>query len=322
MKSLLIPNIIILSLLILASIENLYATHVIIVRAKGPDFETFEKYFKAEFEDNTTFDSIIIDKKTNLESVLNGKHKKAHLMLLLDNTAINKAKEMIKEKHKLPPMVAAMALNINFVLKDTPQIAGVGFEVSGYSLINGLNQLISTKIQRVKVIYRQEIFHEVVQDSKEYLKRENIELISFGIKSKNAAEINKVVKREIKKSSREAEALWILLDNKLINKENFSKTWVFESRQQKIPFVCGVEKFALPPISMCSFAAFPEIKGLATHVADMSLSIIEGESSPEDYGVEYIVSLKKIFNKSIMKGLGIKLKNNKVGSDGLKIINN
>ncbi|SMF44728.1 ABC transporter substrate binding protein [Pseudobacteriovorax antillogorgiicola] len=305
-------------MMLLTMSQNLYGAEVMIVRSEGKDFEAFAKLLKQEMGADLDYGETVIDRDTEAKDLYNDHIKASKLVILLDNVAVAKAKELVAQDKKLPPMVATMALNLKKELDDIEGIAGVGYEVSGFTIVSELNKIIKKKIRKVKVLYRKSSSEELISDAKRYLKRENIELVTVNVEKGDQDDINDEVAKEVENASDSADALWVMLDSKLINKKTFVKVWIQESKKQSIPFLCGVEKFSLPPINMCAFSAYPNASGLAAHVSDMALSILDGDASPEDYGVEYMVSNDKVLNKEILERLNIKIKNRKV--DGLRIV--
>ena len=298
-------------------LSNSVLANILIMRPESKNFDEFVQSFETEVSHYYKAEQYVIAPETSTKEILQKiDATKPSLILLLDNVAVKKAKKLLEEHSKLPPMIATMALNLRHSLRDIDDIAGVGYEVSGYTIVSELNKIINRKLRKIKVIYRASLFKELVVDAKKQLKRENISLHSVNVETPDSSDMNAKIKEEISKLDG-YDALWIMLDSSLLTKENFSQVWIKGARSAEIPFLCGVEKFALPPINLCPFAAYPNTRGLASHVAEIALSILDGDAVASDYGVEYLTSSDKIINLPSLKRFGLSISNSKL--DNLRI---
>ena len=292
---------------------------ILVLRSKGPDFKRFFELLNEELGDDYKLTDHIVDRNGNAYETLKAIHdNQPKLVVLLDNIPVKRAKKLINQGHKLPPMVATMSLNLRNHLKGVAGIAGIGYEVSAYSMVHEFNRILAKKIRRVKVLYRKSSFQHLIDDAVRQLGREKISLHAVNVEDKNKAIMNKRIQKELTRASDDAEALLILLDSKLITQENFVSIWINQAKRATIPFLCGIEKFARKPINLCSFAAYPDPSSLASHVADMVHSIVEDGIKTEEIGVEYIVSNQKILNQDKIHQMELKIKT--ISIDGLEII--
>lgn len=292
---------------------------ILIFTPQGDEFNVFIESFKEEFE---RYEVIVsrVKHETSLNNMLKTiRSTKPKGMVLLDNISVQKVKSILDEKYKIPPAVATLAVNLQKSLEGyTDNIAGVGYEVNGYILVREYNKIVDKDIRKINVVYRQGQQDAYILDSKRLLKREGIELVEISLKSNDAKGVNKEIESLKDDVFRGADAYWLILDSIIVNKENFLSTWIKSSKTAGIPFLCGIRKFVESPINMCSFAAYPNTRGLSQHVADIMYSILEEGATTEEYGVEYLVVSDKVLNKKNLDRMGIKLEHIKI--DNLDII--
>ena len=293
---------------------------ILILRGSNQDFIDFSSFYAKEIPtDLGPVTEREIDSNTVKENLYrNIQAAKPRLIVALDNRSVNLIKQLIDDNKILPPVLASMALNLKHALSDYQDyIAGLGYEVSGYSIVSELNKIVDQKFRKIKVLYRKSLFHDQIVDAYRQLKRENVEIVAINVEDDDQSKMNKKISRALEADKGE-DAVWLILDNKIINKSNFSSIWLKYARSEKKPVICGVQKFAQPPINLCTFAAYPNIGDLARHLAEMSMGVLEDELTPDEIGVEYSVSSKKVIRTKQLNSVERKVVNKRI--DFLEVI--
>ena len=230
---------------------------------------------------------------------------KPDLLVLLDNKSIAFAKAYNKKAGSRPVRgIAAMALNLASGLQGNRNICGIAYEVSAFSIVTGFRQSTNHKTDRIVTLYRGSVFSGLINNARRQLQRIGVELIAIDVeKQKGAFAPGPLLEAAVRQHK--AEAVWVQLDNKLINQKNFSSGWRPAAEQAGVPFLCGVEELAGPGIGLCAYAAFPDHKQMSRQVVRMALEILEDKVPPATLGVEYMVRTRQVLNQSRLRDLGI-----------------
>lgn len=286
-----------------------YAGTVLIVRKPSKHFAVVRKSIAAELEGHTIID-YILDKDSayaGFKSMI--LVKKPDLMVLMDNAAVKMGLALGKEEDQFLrsiPAVATMALNLNKLLKNNKRIAGIAYEVPGFTVITQFRQILAKPIKKVLVMYRKSEFTDTIKDLKFRLSREKIDLIALNAeaKGKDLESINQFLEDNIKTrvSRNKIDAVLVLSDNILLNTKSFGNIWLKKAKTIGIPFLCGIDRFVSREIDFCTYGASPNHESLGEQVAELILAILEDGETPEDLGVEKIISVvKKINLDKVMK---------------------
>jgi hypothetical protein len=313
---------------LIATEPNVLATNqqvakILIIRGDKPQFTQFSKALVEELNDYT-FEEFILKKDTDYQAfedkVLTVKPK---LFVLLDNQAVYWAQQYNNhETHKPIPGFATMALNLKEILKEDPFISGIAYEVPGYTVMTSLRRLANEPIKNILTVYRASTFGEFIGDAKQQLKRENINLIAVDIDDISHSskalikKLNKIISSRYK--GKKIDAFWLISDNKIISKETFKKVWLRKARTLDIPILCGIENFVAPKLNFCTFCAIPNTEGLVLQLADMIYSLIDGGYSPDEFGVDYLLSTT--FKLNVMKAESLDFEYNPKSLKGVELL--
>ncbi|MCM8540173.1 MAG: hypothetical protein NE328_07840 [Lentisphaeraceae bacterium] len=287
---------------------NVSAEKLLIFRQGSANFEELVKSVKGEIgEDLDIVDHILSEKATYKEFVEKTRAEKPDLLLLLDNKAVNFAKKFNKEKDEYAQNlkgVAAMGLNLRKELKGNKNICAVEYEVPAYTIITGFKYIVKKDIKNVLVFYRKSEQQDVIDSAAELLSKEGITLNAmntedYGTEDKDVKFfLQRNVMREMYHKGNDL--VWVLSDSVMLDNDNFAEVWVNAARKNKMPFIAGIKSFAAPDMQFCTYAASPNHKDLGSQVTEMIFAIIDG-STPEEIGVEYILSVEKSANLEKIK---------------------
>ncbi|NRA63330.1 MAG: hypothetical protein HRU19_02535 [Pseudobacteriovorax sp.] len=287
-----------------------------IVMESGPEFQVVEKSVSSILEDE---DIKVLRFKLSKDAKYSDflkfvKSKNPEVLVLMDNRAMEFGKQLAKEKDPVLngiKSVAAMGLNLKTELKNDKNISGVAFEVPAYTILTNFRSLVKNrKLENVLVIYRHDQFALMVEEAKRQLDREGIRLIAIDASDQPAGKLKSFLSSYLKPSYQgiRLDAILVITDSKLMNQKTFSSVWVSKARSLKIPMLCGIKKFVSPEFNFCSYASFPDHVELGAQISQMVFSLLDGESTPEELGVEYILSVQQAVNEPMLKNMNIELK--------------
>ena len=291
---------------------NVSAEKVLIFRQGSANFEELVKSVKEEIDGELELvDHVLSDKATYAEFVQKTRAEKPDLLLLLDNKAVTFAKKFNKEADEYAQNlkgVAAMGLNLRKELKGNKNICAVEYEVPAYTIITGFRYMVKKDIKNVLVFYRKSEQQEVIDSAAKLLSKEGIKLNAmnteeYGTEDKDVKFfLQRNVMREM--YHKDNDLVWVISDSVMLDNDNFAEVWVNAARKNKVPFIAGLKTFADPDMQFCAYSASPNHRDLGSQVTEMVFALIDG-STPEEIGVEYILSVEKSANITKIKENGI-----------------
>jgi ABC-type uncharacterized transport system substrate-binding protein len=296
--------------------QSSYAAKILISRSEDKVLNEFETMLKSELTDYEISVLKVSSKTTNNDFAESVKHEKPDYLLLVDNRSVELALQFIKDKKEIAQNltgVSTMALNLKEILSSGQKnIAGIAYEVPGFSIITQFRYLLDQNIHNVLVFYRKSLFGKTIDEAREQLGREGVNLIALDVEQagRDQASINAFLEKNLTPvhDNKKVDVVWVLSDNALINGSNFAQIWIPKARSLPIPFVGGIKQFSSAAMDFCVFTSSPNHNDLAHQTTDLLLSIIEKENRPEEVGIEYILSVDKSLNLKRAKALGLKLK--------------
>lgn len=262
----------------------------------------------------------IIDKNSDFDQFLAALQKhKPDFLALLDNKAVNFMKRLEEEKSKELKNIqaaATMALNLRHVLQDSKRICGIHYEVPAFTIITRFRSLIQRTITRVLAPYRASEFDWMINEARQQLQKEGIELIAVNVEAngRETAAINKLVEKTLtdEYSGKKIDAILVPTDNVILNKEAFAGIWLRKARSLKVPFLCNIEKFTSKEFDFCTFAAYPDLVALGHQLAEQINEALENGSSVAELGVDYIIGVQETLNLARARASDLPLKSDRI----------
>ena len=295
------------------------AEKILIFRQGSQNFEEVVKAVKMEIGDELEIVDQVLSKEAKYK-VFHDKVRaeKPDLLLLLDNKAVNFAKKFNKEKDdyaKNLKGVAAMGLNLRKELKGNKNICAVEYEVPAYTLITSYRYIVEQKIENVLVFYRGSEHKEIIEDAKEQLKKEKINLKAMDAEEYGTSDedVNFFLQRNMLREiyRKDIDLVWVISDSVMLNNDNFANLWVSAAKRNKVPFISGIKSFSLKEMQFCAYSASPNHQDLGAQIAEMLFTVIDGEE-PEALGVEYILSVVKTANMDKLNDNDVSVKQDKM----------
>lgn len=279
------------------------AEKLLIFRQGSANFEEVVKAVKQEIgEELEIVDHVLTDKAKYKEFHDKTRAEKPDLLLLLDNKAVKFAKRFNSEKDdyaKNLKSVAAMGLNLRKELEGSKNICAIEYEVPAYTLITGFRYMVKKDIKNVLVFYRKSEQQSIIDNATALLKKEGINLQAMNAEEygESDEQVNFFLQRNMMREMyhKGTDLVWVISDSVMLNNNNFAEVWVNAARKNKIPFIAGIKSFASPDMQFCAYAASPNHKDLGSQVTEMIFALLDG-ATPEEIGVEYILSVEKNAN--------------------------
>jgi hypothetical protein len=162
--------------------------------------------------------------------------------ILLDTRAIVLYRDLIRKDSSLAtlPRFITMTLQIKQWENALGHIAGISYEVPGFTIFSNLKRLLEKPVENVGVFY-QKIMEEDIQSAKNFLLRENIKLNAICLDCERSTQLTpetavREMQRHLRSLSRECDAVWMLPDNMIVNSAAIQNVWM-RIKQSKKPLV-------------------------------------------------------------------------------------
>jgi len=296
-------------------------TRLLCIMPMGPYFQKSLSGISVELGSKYHIDTLDVSKAENLDVALATLKKvKPEGLILMDTKAIRIAGLLQARDSAIlaMPKFVLMTLQADTAAKDLKNVAGVRFEVPGYTLVTGFRAISSSDVTKVGVFYRKS-FQSVIDNSTKLLAKEKIELVGACIDCDAAKALTpelaiKTMGKQLKVLVKEknVQAIWLLADNMIINQESVSSFWLGKVARTKKPVLVPLENLASLQIGVGVYAADPDYEELGTQSAGQIVQVFEEETPASDIGFEPLISVKTILNLDVAKRLGWQIKQDKV----------
>jgi hypothetical protein len=238
-------------------------------------------------------------------------------LVLMDSKAVALARELqaSDSSFNAVPKFVVMTLMAELTARGLQSVAGIKFEVPGYTLITNFHIISQNDFSRVGVFYREQ-FKESVEEARKTLAKEKVEIEAVAVDrlGRDEDEIEKILKSSLKKMTEErhVEVIWLLADNALINAKNIGSFWAGAVKKKKIPVIAPLEQFASPAIGVAVFTADPDYAQLGVQCANQIVDVVENGKPVGEIGFEPTISVKTTLNTKVAKKLGWEFKTEKL----------
>jgi hypothetical protein len=270
---------------------------LLVIRTEGKDFEEAVTGIRQETEEDFSVNEMIVRRSTGVEEI-SGKMGaiSPKLVVLMDNISISLYKKYQANSGNTVPSVSLMASFTDIAIEGIKNAAGIFYEVPVVtSIVNLRSVMPAVKFRTVGAVYRK-FMDPLITINGSYCQKEQIELVKYPIPNKGdtAAELKKGL--EILAQKKHVDALWVLNDSVLVNRELLSGVWLPFAREFEKPIIVGVEILVQPRFNFGTFAVIPEHVELGGQAGEMIYDIMDNNWQTEDIGIEQPRSVYKILN--------------------------
>ena len=281
----------------------LFAERIVVLHPEGKDFSLALAAMRNNLGGDWDVREVVIAKGTDWgtvkEDVL-GLQPQA--LVLMDNQAIKLYKQYVSASSSPAlPAIALMALQLDKV-SEGMDVLGISYEIPVVTSVVNLRALSDRPLRRVGVVYRKG-WETYIGMNKQYCITENVDLVSIPVSESidSPRELRKAL--DVLLQDRTIDALWILNDNRLVNKEMILDAWFPSLARSELPVIVGVESLVRTNLGMGSFAVLPDPSGLGEQAAEMLFELQEHQWKALRR-IDQPLSVLKIINTTIAKKKG------------------
>lgn len=274
---------------------------VLVVAPKGEDFQKAVHALKTNLYDFDVL-NVVVDRSeenTVLEKTMTD--YSPQVVVLMDNRGIRQYKAFLNRKtqYQKIPVIALMALQLHSVLSDMPQSLGISYELPAVTMITRLREVVRVPVYKVGVVYRKSMKNFYLQNRK-YCQIEKIDLKGVEVDDHvSISELRKSLRYLLKKE--QIDALWVINDNRLLNRQTLVKVWLPEVQANPLPVIVGVESLIQTHLNFGMYAAVPDPEGLGAQAANLIYDVMENQWNVPEHRVDQPLSVIVILNSTVAR---------------------
>ena len=248
---------------------------------------------------------------------------KPELTVLLGNSMVEYALRFSAENSntgKHSKFLATMALNLHTLIDDkqNTNFCGVSYEIPGSQIITQFRYLVNRPVIVVVVFYRGSKFQSQIDTASKELMKEGIFLRSIDVEEYGKDQANVIrflyerFRSEISKP--DVDAVWVLPDTGIINKQTFVPLWINGAKSTLVPFITGIDRFVEPRLEFCVYSASHDYPKLGSHIAEIAAKILDDGIDPKAIGIEPVKWINHKINQKKLSALGISIRQERAES--------
>lgn len=265
-------------------------------------------------EDFDVLPRILADDATTKELAAIFEADRPNAIVLMNNPTLRLYRKFQREARPDQRGVPAVAVLTSFLRESSggiENLTGVIYEVPLVTSMVNLRALLEQPIKRVGVLHRPS-FKPFLEEQRRLCADEGFEILTVEVSGDNRSEIRAGLTelREV----RAVDAIWVLNDNVLLDRDLLVRGWLPGLRQNRTPIVVNVSTLVSERIDFGTFAVVPDHRALGTQAAQMLLSVAEAGWRVETGRFEYPLSVQKVLD------VGFARKNLKIAEPALATV--
>ncbi len=202
-----------------------------------------------------------------------------------------------------PPAVAVLTSFLRESSAGIPELTGVVYEVPLVTSLVNLRALLGTKLVRVGVLHRPS-FRGFLDEQRRLAAGEGFEVVGVELESETRGAIRRGLDRL--RSEERVDAIWVLNDNALLEKELIARGWLEGLRDNTTPVVVNVASLVSRRVEFGTFGVLPDHRALGAQAANLVAMLAERGWKTDGIDFELPVSVEKVLDADFArKNLGL-----------------
>ena len=205
-----------------------------------------------------------------------------------------------------PPAVVLMTSFLEEASSRLKRITGIAYEVPAVTGFINLRMVITSRIDRVGVIFRPAL-GRFVERQKALAVREGIEIVPMAVPADASAEQLRSALRTLGARGK-VDALWLLNDNALIRDGAFiAATWRPVLQDINLPLLVGVPNLVDPAEPFGTLSVVPDHESLGLQAANLIFDLADNDWNVSDHAIELPLSVKTVVDvKQVREHFGLR----------------
>jgi len=290
--------------------------NILIVSSQGKAFEEVITGLKNNFNGDVNFEVYIASRQSKLsEFELQMSKRKPKSIVLIGNSSVTlyqKYQTSHPTKH-FPPSISVAVLYVDMFMSRLKNATAIRYEVPLVTSAVNLQSILTKDIKKVGVVHRKWM-DDFIKRNAEYCRSEGIELVSISIGHKERKQAKHLKKGLHSLLRQKIDAIWVLSDNALLNRDMIGSAWLPVLAKAKLPVIVGIKPLMSTRFNLGNFASVIEHHGLGKQTASILGKLMKDNWKLNDLKVQEPTSIKNIVNLSILNSHKIKYIQDKVNA--------
>ncbi len=288
-------------LLILICSSFIYSQqNLLMLRVDGDDFVEAKNSISYDLEYDFDIHDHVIDSEATINDIAEVMNSvNPDVVILMNNTTITLYKEYqetLGDVDSYVPSVSLMGILIGDAIEGLQNAYGVEYEIPIVTSSVKLRSVMGGhNISKIGIVH-QGSFAQFIDENKVYCDAEGIELVTVEITGDRAErQLNNALDDLVEEQG--VDAVWVPLDNVIVNNGTLSNVWIPFQKDHEIPIVVGVKVLASPEFHFGTFAVIPDHNGLGSQAASVVFDIMDNNwMVPENGGTQPPLSVRTVVN--------------------------
>lgn len=191
------------------------------------------------------------------------------------------------------PAVAVLTSFLRETSRGLKNITGIIYEVPLVTSLINLRALLDQPIQRIGIVYRP-IFKTFLEEQRRLSSTEGFELVPIEVSGKSEYEVRRALTTLLQ---RRVDAIWVLNDNRLLNKDMLLDGWLPGLSRSEVPVIVNARSLVSRQVSFGTFAVVPDHRELGAQAAQLITNLADEDWKIETSGqFEYPISVEQVLD--------------------------
>jgi len=270
------------------------------LRAEGEDFEDAKNSIAYELECDFKIHDEIVNDETSVDDIAEIINRVTpDVVILMNNTTISlyhEYQESLGDVDSYIPSVSLMGILIGDAIANLNNAYGVEYEIPIVTSSIKLRSLMGEQeITKIGIVH-QVSFDNFIEENRVYCNAEGIELCAIKITDDDTNDQLEDALEDLVEEQA-VDAVWVPLDNTIVNNESLMEVWIPFQSDAQIPIIVGVKVLASPRFKFGTFAVVPDHNGLGSQAASVVFDIMDNNWVVlEDGGTQPPLSVRTVVN--------------------------
>lgn len=240
--------------------------------------------------------AVRIDHKDDAEAIAQGVARHDPAAVVLMNNPTVAAYRTFRTEHPNSRRLPAVVVMSSFL--DDQELSAIGatgisYEVPLITVVTNLRKLMATPVERIGVVYRAPL-EPFVQRELALAKREKIEVLQTPV---SAAPNVSEIKRALRETKGQVDALWILNDDRVLTPELIADGWLpgLNERPWR-PAIVGAASLVSEGQSFGTLAVLPDHTALGVQTSELLLELADNDWRVPDNDAQLPLSTTTTFD--------------------------
>jgi vacuolar-type H+-ATPase subunit F/Vma7 len=238
----------------------------------------------------------IVTRKTSVEElaqIIGDVKPKAIVVMNNPTLRLYRQYQIARPAAKRTPVIAVLTSFLRESSEGVQNLTGVIYEVPLVTSLVNLRTILKQPLKRVGVLHRP-IFGKFIEEQRKLAQTEGFELVGIEVSGKKRSEIREGL-RDLR-NEKGVDAIWVLNDNVLLDREMLRKGWLPALRRNRTPVVVNVRSLLSRDVDFGTFAVLPDHNALGTQAGQLIGNIAATNWQVDGAGFEYPLSVEKVLD--------------------------